>query len=183
MLKSVAIISCGPSAADLYNADIGYDLIIGVRDRPAQVRCDWWVFCDWQSYIKHPPLVRPVAFTTQVTIKSMANHNLPKWEEFQTYPKMYVESGDQPPTTHRSRWHSWSGTAALGLAWKLGRAQGMEPGAQIHLYGYDLLGASDAAGVADETNRTEHRWEAERGLTDELIGLLEIEGWEVIRFE
>lgn len=183
MLKSAAIVSCGPSAANLYTADIGYDLIIGARDRPAHVRCDWWVFVDWQVFVEYEPIGRPIAVVPQPTIQSMGNHNPEQWERFQSYPKMYVESGDQPILQNKRRWFSWSGTAALGLAWKLAKAQGLESGAQLHLYGYDLIGAVDAAGKVDENNRSLRRWSAERELTAELIESCEDVGWEVIRFE
>ncbi len=178
MIESIAIISCGPSAK---RCRPDAEIMIGCRDRVERHVCDWWVFMDWIVFQRYTPIGKPMAFTSNTVYPSMQNNDPELAERFVQYPKLLSTSGEQPgPIESHPRWNAWSGTAALGLAWKLGMSQVVADGAELHLYGYDLDGESDAAGWTENAkNRSAHRWEAERKLTDEMIALCRGIGWKI----
>ena len=70
MLGTMAVVSCGPSAAE-YPGHEAYDVVVGARDIPARFECDLWTFCDWEVAVHVQPIGKPVAFAKAITLEQL----------------------------------------------------------------------------------------------------------------
>ena len=163
-IKTCAILSDGPSA-HLYNQNGGqYDIVIGAGRTASIWACDWWAFCDWQTWQNYPPVgkSKPKLFTAQQIPVKMKVHEPELWKHFQYDLLTTFEEIEQPVMTLGLKWCCFSGCAALGLALHL------KPDI-IVCYGVDLAGTDDCLNKVDERNRSDHRWQFEKKIWADLL--------------
>ena len=177
----VAIISNGPSASLFNDAEWnGYKTVIAVNEAASLWRCQWWVLIDWSAFQRITPLGSPVLFTRVSTpglvkdnakADAVARMSRMLWQGHvfchEHMPRPWLPEGTPP-------WNTYSGTAALILAWHL-RAEA------IDVYGADMGGESDCVGTVKSGMRRKERWTHERRIWEGIMAMFAGQGIEVRR--
>lgn len=159
----IAVISDGPSAK-LYPGSHDFNLVIGVNWTWVDLKfpVDWWAWSDFKTYQITEPLGSPGVFTKRAQVEKVnarlrgGKHN---WLTFALEQgRVLTHEEVTPPELPQGMvpWNSWTGTAALVLAWHMG-------GTRIDVYGADMTGNLDAHG-RENGSRTNKRWQREREL-------------------
>ena len=172
----VAIISNGPSAELFRNADRdSFDAVIGVNGRVALFRCDWWCFVDWPTFVDIEPLNHPRLFVSKFVPIKLAANAPEHMERFHAHRTTLYHQDTAMPTLPEDLppWYSFSGTAALGLAWRLGANR-------VTVYGADMDGDMDHDGKVG-VSRTPQRWAHERRIWGGIVHALVEHGLAVQR--
>ena len=168
----IAIVSCGPTGR-LYDPSwrgVRYDIIIGCRSVAARVELDYWCIADWKPLAEIEPLGSPAVVVRSSVLEKVGRHAPWATSRVDAYPRVEITDGSAPGVPEGvAPWWTWSGTMALGMAWRL-RAR------QVDLYGMDLGGIMDSDGREDAPNRTEHRWAWEKRTVEALIEALRARG-------
>lgn len=144
----IAILSQGPSlAAHLEARDIeAADVTIGVNHVVERWPCDWWAFCDRETFVTAKPIGRPRAWLRRFSVEPEFHEGRPcqgrsAWQQYDAWPKVdarkflaRIPDADQGPDLpcwdvtgpdgQRRRgtkpiWNTFGGLSALGLAWCL----------------------------------------------------------------
>ena len=173
---TAALISQGPSAA-LYPAPEGerapeYDLVIGINWVPTRWPCDWWVFVDWDMWVKGQDHFegQSLRIATMGDWRKSIERQAPA---HQITIAEYVPFESMTPPT-QAHWRGSTGTYALGVAWHLGIRD-------LDVYGVDLCGTSDFMGDGAGTSRTPDRWKEERGIWNRMVTDLDRAGMRIRR--
>ena len=177
-----AILNPGPSLNTTYKGRHGYDVVIGVNRTMLAHDLDWWVWMDtnppmprrvWEApddeWKREKPATAPHQFTTGTGAEYLESQDLPRdgnvwrFNDYQDY------------IPNRLKWHVFSATAAISLAFLLGATS-------ADVYGADMRGESDFDGSRDtRDNRDEKRWLREAGIWNETIAWLSFNGMAVRR--
>ena len=171
MPELVTIISNGPSAQVLREHPrlIPEGLKIGVNKVAGWcVGLDWWCFTDHRAFLETIALSQPKIFTKRITAEKILGLKPAPLEaaaeRFSTHWHSLAQDDVQIPVPWPEDfppWNTYSGPAALGLAWHLGAME-------IDIYGVDMWGPDDSAGE-ENIYRDMLRWQNEWRIWDTLV--------------
>lgn len=164
-----ALLCPGPSLR-LYPGREGYDRIIGVNRAAMSVEVDTWAATDWISEganrapggIKHwqdQVIGTPLLLTNADSLSSLTSHGIPWRGEAKTTDSLTATLGSS------AGWTLYSATSAVVYALNAGART-------LDCYGMDWSGTLDFDGVNAGGNRTDARWDSERGIFRMLTELL-----------
>lgn len=178
----VAILNPGPSLNATYPGRDGYDLTIGVNRTMLGYDIDWWVWMDcspampsrvWNApdgeWLRPKPDKAPSQFTTYDGAKYLTEHDLPRDGEVWQFCD-YMEV-----IPNHLKWHVFSATAAIALAYLLGATH-------ADVYGADMQGVKDFDGTTcTQDTRDERRWNRERTMWNDTVAWMAFNGMAVRR--
>ena len=179
----VALVSAGPSAAE-YTDELRdrFDLVIGVNGQPKRIACDYWAFSDHGTFNKHDRQVigKPRLAVRSTVAVSIAKGDHNTRERFETFgrPLIFENMALGKFQTQGKLWCTWSGTAAIGLAWYLLRESGESEG-EVVCYGCEMEGTAAADGSSGA--RSPGRWHKERFILGRILERMRAETPFVVR--
>lgn len=169
----IGVLSNGPSLS-LYGGGQRPDTLIGCGPVVERHACDWWAFCDYESFRDVRPVNRPKLFTRGAAITNLLNLAPELMSSFRGYDLLLQDTIDFPQTV--PPWNIYSGVAGLALAIHLAG-----PGGDVHLFGFDMGGDDDAMG-RPSSSRTDARWKIEWNIYDQLLDVARSQNVSVTRW-
>lgn len=177
----VAILNPGPSLNATYPGREGYDLTIGVNRTMLAYHLDWWVWMDcspampcrvWNApdseWLRPKPDKAPNQFTTDTGARYLEDHDLPRRDVWQFHEYQQV-------IPYVLKWHVFSATAAIALAYLLGATH-------ADVYGANMEGLEDFDGTTcTQDTRDERRWNRERTMWNDTVAWMAFQGMAVRR--
>lgn len=179
-MTRVAILGSGPSLT-AFDPEGGerFHCIIAVNRAATLHRCDWWSVADVDGlrhfttdphHVHRGRVIGNPSILTMPESWAAAMHEQPAFfaatPNWLTWERLGRLTDPLAPPT---QWNSFSGTAALVLARHLGATE-------IHCFGMDLAGGSDAFGLTCPVSYNEERWQLERRIITRLTDWLEQQG-------